>query len=76
MAWNSSKCSGVLLASPQWQSVVCFCFRIGSKSWLQVFSSWNAVKWPCWPVGAFYWVNIKWCVEGDDMKSSFDSVWR
>ena len=26
--------------------VVCF-FRIGSIRWLQVFRSWNAVKWPC-----------------------------
>ena len=51
--------------------VVCF-FRIGSKRWLQVFRSWNAVKWPCWPVGTFYWVNIKWCVEWNEMKFRFN----
>jgi hypothetical protein len=63
------KCEKNLLKPAEEQLVW---FRIGSKRWLQVFRSWNAVKWPCWPVGTFYWVNIKWCVEWNEMKFRFN----
>jgi hypothetical protein len=43
-AWTL--CS-ILLCLKNFISVVCFSLRIGSKRWLQLFTSWNAVKWPC-----------------------------